>query len=120
MGRYAAYGVGIPILMFLVVIGLGRIDLSHTALSLAYRKNTLERLRTSVTAIFNPKGHYDTNQRLLIWHSAIEAIKSHPVLGVGLGNFHLYIKKFPPKGLGAIPPMAHNLYLEWGADLGVG
>lgn len=120
MGRYAAYGVGIPVLMFLVVIGLGKIDLSHTGISLAYRKNTLERISSSITAIFNPSGHYDTNQRLLIWKAAIEAIKSHPVLGVGLGNFHLYIKKFPPKGLGAIPPMAHNLYLEWGADLGVG
>lgn len=118
--KFSVLGIGIPVLMFFVVMVLGKLDLSHTAISMAYQKNTLERLRTSLTALFNPAGHYDTNQRLLIWKAAIDAIKTHPWLGVGLGNFHLFIQKFPPKGLGAIPPMAHNLYLEWGADLGVG
>lgn len=120
LGKFAWYGIAIPVAMFLVTMGLGKIDLSHTAIASAYQKNTLERLRTSVTAIFHPGGHFDTNQRLLIWRSAIEAIKTHPLLGVGLGNFHLFIAAHPPKGLAAVPPMAHNFYLEWGADLGIG
>lgn len=120
LGKFALYGIAIPVAMFLVTMGLGKIDLSHTAVASAYHKNTLERIRTSVTAIFHPATHFDTNQRLLIWKSAFEAIKTHPLLGVGLGNFHLFIAAHPPKGLAAVPPMAHNFYLEWGADLGIG
>ncbi|WP_101494337.1 O-antigen ligase family protein [Sulfobacillus thermosulfidooxidans] len=117
---FAAYGIGIPILMFLAVFFLGKTDLSHTALFIGAHKNTIERLKTTVTALLNPQGHFDTDQRLLIWKAALQAIRQHPLLGVGLGNFHLFIQQHPPKGLAAVPPMAHDLYLEWGADLGVG
>ena len=118
--KFAWYSIGIPIAMFAVIFLLGKTNLSHTALAIGAHKNTAERLKSTVTAIIHPQGHFDTNQRLLIWKSAVQAIREHPILGVGLGNFHLFIQHHPPKGLAAIPPMAHNLYLEWGADLGVG
>jgi O-antigen ligase len=118
--RFAAYAIGIPIAAFALVFALGKTNLSNAALYIGPHKNTLERLRTTVTAVLNPAGHFDTDQRLLIWKSAVTAIRQHPWLGVGLGNFHLFIQHHPPKGLAAVPPMAHNLYLEWGADLGVG
>lgn len=118
--KFAAYSILIPIAMFVLVFFLGKVDLSHTSLYVGAHKNTLERLKTTVTAVINPSGHFDTDQRLLIWKSAISAIRQHPLLGVGLGNFHLFIQHHPPKGLAGIPPMAHDLYLEWGADLGIG
>ncbi|PSR32414.1 MAG: hypothetical protein C7B44_15395 [Sulfobacillus thermosulfidooxidans] len=118
--RFASFGILVPIVMFVVVFLLGKTDLSHTALYVGAHKNTLERLTTTVTAVINPAGHFDTDQRLLIWKSALSAIRQHPLLGVGLGNFHLFIQQHPPKGLAGIPPMAHDLYLEWGADMGIG
>lgn len=82
---------------------------------------TLTRLFSIVGALIHPHKYYDTQQRLIIWKSAWQAFRTHMLLGVGLGNFHLYIAAHKPKHLvGGIPPMAHDLYLEWGADLGVG
>ncbi len=118
--KFAWYSIGIPIAMFAVIFLLGKTNLSHSVLAPSAHKNTAERLKSTVTAIIHPQGHFDTNQRLLIWKSAVQAIREHPLFGVGLGNFHLFIQHHPPKGLAAVPPMAHNLYLEWGADLGVG
>ncbi len=118
--KFAWYSIGIPVVMFGAIFLLGKTNLSHTALASTAHKNTAERLKSTVTAIIHPTGHFDTNQRLLIWKSAVQAILEHPIIGVGLGNFHLFIQHHPPKGLAAVPPMAHNLYLEWGADLGVG
>ncbi|MCY0878276.1 MAG: O-antigen ligase family protein [Firmicutes bacterium] len=85
----------------------------------AHHRTTTERLVSTVTALVHPKGHFDTMQRILIWKEALKAIKQHPILGVGLGGFHRYAQLHPEKGLVGAPPMAHNLYLEWGADLGV-
>lgn len=116
--RVVIPGILIPVAAFLAIDLLGKTNLSHSAVSLSYQ-STLERLTSSVTAVFNPNGHYDTHQRLLIWQTAIRAIMHHPVLGVGLGGFQRYITLHRPPGLAAIPPMAHDLYLEWGADLGV-
>ncbi len=118
--RFAAYAIGIPVVMFGVVFALGKTNLSHDGAYSGPHKDTLERLTTTVTAVVNPAGHFDTDQRLLIWKSALSAIRQHPWIGVGLGNFHLFIQQHPPKGLAAVPPMAHNLYLEWGADMGIG
>ncbi|MCY0897455.1 MAG: O-antigen ligase family protein [Firmicutes bacterium] len=94
----------------------GRIKRIHM---LVARRTTTSRLVSTVTALVHPKGHFDTIQRILIWKEALRAIKQHPVLGVGLGGFHRYAQLHPEKGLPSAPPMAHNIYLEWGADLGV-
>ncbi|MCY0899177.1 MAG: O-antigen ligase family protein [Firmicutes bacterium] len=93
-----------------------RINLIHF---LVAHRTTAQRLVSTVTAVVHPKGHFDTIQRILIWKDALKAIKQHPILGVGLGGFHRYAQLHPEKGLVSAPPMAHNLYLEWGADLGV-
>nr|WP_243239477.1 O-antigen ligase family protein [Sulfobacillus harzensis] len=116
--KFVFPAVIVPILLFVVVDLLGKTNLSHHAAIISYQ-STGERARSTVTALFHPKHHFDTNQRLLIWKAALNAIKSHPVLGVGLGGFHRYVVLHPVPGLVSAPPMAHNLYLEWGADLGV-
>lgn len=118
-GRYIGYGAVLPAAMFGLTLGLDKLNLSHSAVTHSYQ-SALGRLKSSVTAVLNPAAHFDTNQRLLIWQTAVRAIMSHPVWGVGLGDFRLYIQAHPPAGLAAVPPMAHNFYLEWGADMGIG
>lgn len=115
--RYFIAGIAIPVLMFIVLYILGKFNLSHL---MAGSQTGGHRLRSTVTAILHPNAHNNMHQRLLIWGAAFQAIKHHPFLGVGLGGFHHYIATHRPNGLGAVPPMAHNLYFEWGADLGIG
>ncbi len=83
--------------------------------------NPLTKVFSIFEVLLHPHKYYDVQQRFIIWGSAIQAFLHHPLIGVGLGNFHLYIQHHRPKHLvGGIPPMAHDLFLEWGADLGVG
>ncbi len=118
--RYFVFpAIGIPILSYILVDFLGKLDISHKKLSTLSRQTTGGRLTSTVGAVFNPKGHIDTARRLLIWKDALKAIHRHPVLGVGLGGFHHFAQLHPVRGMVIAPPMAHNLYLEWGADLGV-
>ena len=93
---------------------------AHKIIILAHA-NTGSKLVSLFGALLHPHKYYDVQQRLIIWNSALHAFFKHPLLGVGLGNFHLYIQAHKPKNLvGGIPPMAHDLYLEWAADLGIG
>lgn len=115
--KFVVPSILVPIVLFVVVYLLGKTNLSHLAIT-TYQ-TTGERITSTVGALFHPQHHFDTNQRLLIWKAALHAIKSHPVIGVGLGGFTRFVALHPVKGLNAPPPMAHNLYLEWGADLGV-
>lgn len=124
IGRFALYGILVPVLMFGLTMLLAKLNLLHHPMvhvaAVTHHRSTLHRATSSVTNVLNPAAHYNTNQRLLIWSAAIQALFHHPITGVGLGNFHYYIQQHPPKGLAAIPPMAHDLYFEWGADLGIG
>ncbi len=115
--KFVVPAVVIPIIGFIIVDLLGKTNLSHVAVH-TYQ-TTGERLSSTVGALVHPQHHFDTNQRLLIWKAALHAIKSHPILGVGLGGFTRFVALHPVKGLVGLPPMAHDLYLEWGADLGV-
>ena len=118
--RFVFPAVILPILGFVLIDLIGKTNLSHHALGLVASKRTTGGiLKSTLTAVGNPKGHFDTAQRLLIWKEALRAIKHHPILGVGLGGFHRFVQLNPIPKLLHAPPMAHNLYLEWGADLGV-
>jgi O-antigen ligase len=109
-------GILIPIVAFVVIDILGKTNLSHTVGVLS--KNTSHVITSTIGALGNPKGHFDTRQRLRIWKDAITVIKHRPILGVGLGGFHRWMVLHPQPNLKPAP-MAHNLYLEWGADLGI-
>jgi O-antigen ligase len=61
--------------------------------------------------------------RPLIWHSAMEMVKAHPFLGVGVNTF---VKAYPtyavpgdPFGATGTGPYAHNQYLQLAAEVGV-
>ncbi len=94
---------------------------AHKPIGVLAHANTLTKVFSIFEVILHPHKYYDVQQRFIIWGSAIQAFLRHPLLGVGLGNFHIYIQHHRPRHLvGGIPPMAHDLFLEWGADLGVG
>jgi O-antigen ligase len=115
LASYAAYGVILPIVLFGAVDALGHVDLSHTALANSLRGRTAVQRLLSIT---NTQ-EFDTHQRLLIWHAALTAIRRHWTTGVGMGEFTLWIQKHMPAGLTVVPPHAHDIYLELGADTGI-
>ncbi len=83
------------------------------------RSKTTSKIAVStVTSLLHPKSNFDMRQRLKIYKEAYLALRHHPILGVGLGGFHRYSILHPQPGLKQTPT-AQNLYLEWGADLGV-
>ena len=114
--RFVVPGILVPIAAFLLIDLLGKTNLSHSAFVLS--NSTGGEITSTVGSIVNPSSNFDTRQRLHIWKEAVTALKTHPFLGVGLGGFHRYSFLHPQVGLKSAPT-AHNLYLEWGADLGV-
>jgi hypothetical protein len=63
---------------------------------------------------------YDTGGRLYAWQAALEVWKSHPMTGVGPGEFEL-LSPGIQRGLGAsfVTPSTHNIYLRVLAENGV-
>ncbi|NLB74063.1 MAG: O-antigen ligase family protein [Firmicutes bacterium] len=63
---------------------------------------------------------YDTGGRLYAWQAALELWRSHPVIGVGPGNFE-FLSPGIQRALGAsfITPSTHNTYLRVLAENGV-
>lgn len=51
---------------------------------------------------------FSTIMRLNYWRGALEIIKAHPLVGVGLGNFNLKWSRY-----------AHNSYLQIWAEMGI-
>jgi len=51
---------------------------------------------------------FSTIMRLNYWKGAIEIIKVHPLIGIGLGNFNLNMSRY-----------AHNSYLQIWAEMGI-
>jgi O-antigen ligase len=69
----------------------------------------LERLRR--TAEGDAKG---VDERLMLWHAARDAFATHPVLGVGYGQFRNYAHLATGEN-----KVAHQTYLSIAAELGV-
>lgn len=68
----------------------------------------------------------DTSGRSSIWTVAVRVFESHPVLGVGTGNFILVSRQYlnQPGAIQALyeiqtPKVTHNTYLEALTDLGI-
>ena len=75
----------------------------------------------------NTNLNYNTNPRLLMWRTTIEMIKSHPIIGTGLGTFNHYFLYYvdnvfegaslSTSNRGHEKP--HNLYLFISAEQGI-
>jgi O-antigen ligase len=61
---------------------------------------------------------YAQQARLVAWEAGWKMIKTHPMLGVGLGNFRPMMPAYRAKGV-EIVTLAHNTYVEIAADLGL-
>lgn len=62
-----------------------------------------------------------SNARLILWSSGWRMMQSSPVLGVGVGNFKSALDRilFQERGFGIKYSVAHNTYIELGAELGL-
>ncbi|MCW1888040.1 MAG: O-antigen ligase family protein [Candidatus Moranbacteria bacterium] len=61
-------------------------------------------------------GDGSRSERVQLAYTALEAIRERPFLGVGVGNYPLWVK---PEALSREPIYAHNLYLDIAAELGL-
>ena len=61
-------------------------------------------------------GDGSRSERLELAYQAVEAIKERPFLGVGIGNYPLWVK---PEAEAREPIYAHNMYLDIATELGL-
>jgi O-antigen ligase len=109
------------VVAFLVLILYSRRRLRNLALagilvvplSLALPMSPLRRLRHPQ---WTDKAAEDA--RLTAWKAGMRMISSHPVFGVGLNNFQRLMRAYADPGVG-FASMAHNTYIEVGAELGI-
>ena len=60
------------------------------------------------------------DKHLLGWMAGLNMLKAHPFFGVGLGNYKAVVVSYDTTGLVAADPhIAHNAYLEIGAEMGI-
>ena len=61
-----------------------------------------------------------SDSRIYGWQAGLRMIVSHPLLGVGLGNYKSVGPQYDPTGHLAIEPhIAHNAYIEVAAEMGI-
>jgi O-antigen ligase len=87
-----------------------------------------ERYWRQMQTIVNPNQDYNTTAetgRLKIWERGLSYMTSHPLLGVGAGNFEVAEGTISPlarqreHGIGVRWGAAHNSFIQVGAELGV-
>jgi O-antigen ligase len=117
-GRLAGFGLVIPAAALLAMTELQHLSVGHVHAAAGTYKayNPMSRLASVATV----QRDYDTHQRLLIWKAALRVFKLHKLTGVGLGGFHYWVLKHPIPGIKGAPPHAHDIYLEYAADMGIG
>jgi O-antigen ligase len=83
-------------------------------------------LNSRFSTILAPEDDYNSYEqggRLEIWSRGIVYIYTHPVFGVGVTNFEIAEETLGLKtniGFGISQSAAHNMFIEIGAELGVG
>jgi putative inorganic carbon (HCO3(-)) transporter len=58
------------------------------------------------------------DSRLIVWKGALRIIATHPIFGIGLGNFKEAVSAYEDPGR-TVESLAHNSYLEIAAELGI-
>lgn len=104
-------------LIALFVIVIGMVGLMALKPSLYDRQ-----VKSTISVISNlPDSPYG-----VIWHSALDIIRDHPVFGIGMGNFRLICpdSRYGPddptgRGYSRCASHPHNIYLEWLTEGGV-
>ncbi|HEX7785874.1 MAG TPA: O-antigen ligase family protein [Methylomirabilota bacterium] len=60
-----------------------------------------------------------SNSRLILWTAGLEMMRSHPLVGVGVGNYKEALDTVAPPGVSIRFSVAHNTYIQIGSELGV-
>jgi O-antigen ligase len=65
--------------------------------------------------------HYDEaaqESRLFVWRAGLRMIESHPITGIGLGNFKLQVDRYEPESKN-VQLIAHNAFIEIASEMGL-
>ncbi|MGE5584699.1 MAG: O-antigen ligase family protein [Bacillota bacterium] len=75
-------------------------------------------LSARYASILSPSANSD---RFEIWRTAVHMMKDHPILGVGVNNFHeVYLSyPHPEERSHEVMSTAHNIFMEFGASTGI-
>ncbi|GCE23425.1 O-antigen ligase family protein [Dictyobacter kobayashii] len=63
-----------------------------------------------------------TTNRVFLWHEAFKLIQAHPIIGIGLEQFHYYYQRLTisqATQLNSHGISVHNQYLEWALEGGL-
>jgi len=108
--------VFIPLALFFVFLPLSSFIFGSTQFKLAETGSERAVLTERIKSIIDIS-ETSNEGRLFIWKESLHSIAKHPLLGVGIGNFPV-ILKLNPTAIKA-GASAHNLYLNFFAELGV-
>lgn len=62
--------------------------------------------------------HGSTESHLTAWKAGLRMIETHPIVGIGLGNFKPLIEQYEEPD-STVRNVAHNMYIEIAAELGI-
>ncbi len=77
-------------------------------------KEHRERIRTVL--VTGEERERSAQSRIEAWKGGLRMMADHPILGVGLQNFEVFIKQYNPA---AVNLVAHNTYIQLGAETGI-
>ncbi|MBI1754939.1 O-antigen ligase family protein [Candidatus Azambacteria bacterium] len=105
-----------PFILFFLLLLLSSFIFNSTQFKLtgtgAERAVLAERIKSILDT-----GETSNQGRIFIWKKTIGSIQNNPLLGVGVGNFPVILKLNPTASKAGAS--AHNLYLNFFAELGV-
>jgi putative inorganic carbon (hco3(-)) transporter len=105
---------------FLFVVWHSRQPLRNLALAGALVPLILALPIAPVQRLLHP-AHYDDvaqETRLSVWQAGLRMIESHPLIGIGLGNFKPQVERYEPEGTN-VQLIAHNAFVEIAAEMGL-
>lgn len=75
-------------------------------------------IKEQIKSFAHLKTDQSTNDRMVMWKTALRMIADRPIMGQGLGTFMHSFEKFKPKSYREIV-YAHNCYLQMAAEIGI-
>jgi probable O-glycosylation ligase (exosortase A-associated) len=127
-GFLALIAVGGFLLLRYQAIRVGWRVVTTALLAMIFAATATDKYWASMRTILAPQGDYNVTDeagRVQVWKRGMGYMLQHPVLGVGAGNFPTAegtispLIKARPVGRGVKWSVAHNSFLQVGAELGV-
>jgi O-antigen ligase len=117
-------GTRSALIAIMITLFVGLTITKRFKLSLGFTALALGGLALFPGSILSHFIHSDTStsNRLFLWKEAINIIIAHPVIGIGLEQFHYFYSRLiisPATQLNQHGISIHNQYLEWGVEGGI-